>query len=274
MTDSAACVATRDDLDALLGRLHGIAADAGAAILAYYHAATEMEIQHKADDSPLTKADLAADRCITEALEAFTPDVPVVSEEGVDAGRVPSVGRCFWLVDPLDGTKEFISRNGEFTVNIALIKDGRPAAGVVHAPALDAFWLGGGADDGARIATYVKDANTAQPIAARAVPDDGAIVVASRRHGDPEEMKRFLGGRDIADTRNAGSSIKFCLLAAGEADIYPRFGRTMEWDTAAGHAVLDAAGGRVTDTADSPLTYGKSDFANPEAGFVAWGKGV
>ena len=274
MTHPPARVATRKDLDALLARLQRISAEAGEAILAYYRSASDMAIQQKADDSPLTQADLAADQRIAAALEAFTPDVPVVSEEGVDAGRVPAVARCFWLVDPLDGTKEFISRNGEFTVNIALIQDGSPVAGVVHAPALDAFWLGGMADDGARTAFHVRDERAAQPIAARTVPDDGAIVVASRRHGDPAEMARFLGGRHIADTRNAGSSIKFCLLAAGEADIYPRFGRTMEWDTAAGHAVLAAAGGRVTDTGDAPLTYGKADFANPEAGFVAWGKGV
>jgi 3'(2'), 5'-bisphosphate nucleotidase len=274
MTDMPALVATRDDLEALLRRLRRIANDAGSAILEIYNAAGDIEIQQKADDSPLTKADLAADQRITESLRAFTPDIPVISEEGVDAGRVPEVGRCFWLVDPLDGTKEFISRNGEFTVNVALIQDGVPVAGVVHAPALDAYWLGGTADDGARIARYAETDAPPSDIAARDVPDDGAIVVASRRHGDPAEMAKFLGGRNIADTRNAGSSIKFCLIAAGKADIYPRFGRTMEWDTGAGHAVLRAAGGRVTDTADAPLSYGKADFANPEAGFVAYGSGV
>jgi 3'(2'), 5'-bisphosphate nucleotidase len=159
-------------------------------------------------------------------------------------------------------------------VNIALIQDGRPVAGVVHAPALGLFWLGGTADDGGRVALRAEDAADGTPMATRTIPDDGAIVVASRRHGDPERMAQFLGGRKIADTRSAGSSVKFCLIASGQADIYPRFGRTMEWDTAAGHAVLDAAGGRVATTEDAPLTYGKADFANPEAGFVAYGAGA
>ena len=264
--------ATLAELDSLLVTLRRIADDAGRAILEYYNAAADIEVQQKSDDSPLTKADLSADKVITQGLETAFPDVPVVSEEGVDAGRIPSVDRVFWLVDPLDGTKEFINRNGEFTVNIALIRDGKPAAGVVHAPALGAFWLGGTTAEGERLASYAEGDGAAVEIAARPIPDDGAIVVASRRHGDPDTLARFLGGRKIADTRNAGSSVKFCLIAEGKADIYPRFGRTMEWDTGAGHAVLEAAGGRVETTDSSPLTYGKSDFANPEAGFVAYGR--
>jgi len=271
MTEAAAATATKQDIDDLLAVLRTIAERAGKEILAYYAEAEEIEVAEKADKSPLTEADLAADRFITKALETLTPDIPVVSEEGVEDGQVPEVRRRFWLVDPLDGTKEFLSRNGEFTVNIALIEDGRPVAGVVHAPALAMTWAGGIAGDGSHEATFNETDQPTMAITARKIPDEGATVVASRRHGDPEQMRRFLGGRRIADTRNAGSSVKFCLLATGKADIYPRFGRTMEWDTAAGHAVLAAAGGRVETVDGAPLTYGKPGFENPE--FVAYGKG-
>ena len=269
MNDTPAATATRGDMEDLLGVLRGIAERAGKEILAYYVEGQDIEVTEKADESPLTQADLAADALITRALETLTPDIPVVSEEGVEANGAPEVGRRFWLVDPLDGTKEFISRNGEFTVNIALIEDGLPVAGVVHAPALAMTWAGGLAGDGARVATFSETDKPPMAISARAIPADGAVVVASRRHGDPDQMKAFLGGRAIADTRNAGSSVKFCLIATGKADIYPRFGRTMEWDTGAGHALLRAAGGRVEATDGTPLTYGKPDFANPE--FVAYG---
>jgi len=271
MTETAAATATKQDIDDLLAVLRTIAERAGKEILAYYAEAEEIEVAEKADKSPLTEADLAADRFITKALETLTPDIPVVSEEGVEEDSLPEVGRLFWLVDPLDGTKEFLSRNGEFTVNIALVEDGRPVAGVVHAPALAMTWAGGIAGDGSREATFNETDQPTMAITARKIPDEGATVVASRRHGDLEQMRRFLGGRRIADTRNAGSSVKFCLLATGKADIYPRFGRTMEWDTAAGHAVLAAAGGRVETVDDAPLTYGKPGFENPE--FVAYGKG-
>ena len=257
-------------LDALLGALRDIAERAGTAILGYYGGGDEIAVTEKADHSPLTQADLAADRLIVSALRGLTPGVPVISEEGEDAAALPAQTPCFWLVDPLDGTKEFISRNGEFTVNIALVAEGQPMAGVVHAPALARTWLGGTAVDGARRAGVATVGQPPAPITARAMPPEGAVVVASRRHGDPERMAAFLGGRPIADTRNAGSSIKFCLIAAGEADIYPRFGRTMEWDTGAGHALLRAAGGRVETVAGAPLSYGKSGFENPE--FVAYGR--
>ena len=270
MPNPQAATATLDDIDALLVQLRRIAGDAGREILTYYHAAADIEVTHKADDSPLTKADLAADHLITEALTAYAPDIPVISEEGVEAGRIPAIGNRFWVVDPLDGTKEFINRNGEFTVNIALIQDGQPVAGVVHAPALGAFWAGATADLGQVRAQYNEGGEPASDMTARTIPDAGATIVASRRHGDPEEMAKFLGGRAIANTRNAGSSIKFCLIAQGEADIYPRFGRTMEWDTGAGHAVLNAAGGKVESTDGTPLSYGKMDFANPP--FVAYGR--
>jgi 3'(2'), 5'-bisphosphate nucleotidase len=272
MIEDGSDPATRADasgLDDLLEVLRGIAERAGRATLIYYEQAGELEVERKADDSPLTQADLASDRVIRQALAERTPDIPVVSEEGYDQGDRPEVGARFWLVDPLDGTKEFISRNGEFTVNIALVEHGRPVAGVVHAPALGMSWAGATAGDGTRTARFAEVNQPGKPIAARHIPAEGATVVASRRHGDPEEMKRFLGSYTLADQRDAGSSIKFCLVASGKADLYPRFGRTMEWDTAAGHAVLAAAGGRVTDTDGNPLTYGKPDFANPP--FVAYG---
>ena len=258
------------DLDDLLGVLRTIAERAGKAILTYYVEGQEIEVATKDDDSPITKADLAADEVVRQALETLTPHIPVVTEERFDQGQAPEVGERFWLVDPLDGTKEFISRNGEFTVNIGLIEHGAPVAGVVHAPALAMTWAGAVGPDGTGKAIFAEtDREQTMPIHARQIPDAGATVVASRRHGDPDEMKAFLGARPIADTRNAGSSVKFCLIASGKADIYPRFGRTMEWDTAAGHAVLAAAGGRVETTEGAPLTYGKPGFENPQ--FVAYG---
>ena len=258
-------------LDDLLVVLRGIAERAGQATLMFYQQDGGLEVTAKDDDSPLTQADLAADRVIRQALEERVPDIPIVSEEGVDQGDVPQVGDRFWLVDPLDGTKEFISGNGEFTVNIALIEHGQPVAGVVHAPALGMTWAGAIQNDGTAKATFAEVNQPGKPIACRQIPTAGATVVASRRHGDPDEMQRFLGGYTIAEQRDAGSSIKFCLVASGQADLYPRFGRTMEWDTAAGHAVLAAAGGRVSDAEGTALTYGKPGFENPP--FIGYGLG-
>jgi 3'(2'), 5'-bisphosphate nucleotidase len=185
------------------------------------------------------------------------------------AGEEPVIeGNRFWLVDPLDGTKEFISRNGEFTVNIALIEDGQPAAGVVHAPALAMTWAGVCGEDaeGNKVSGRAVYAETDKPlmdIRAREIPAEGAVVVASRRHGQGQELDDFLSRYKVADKVSAGSSLKFCLVASGRADLYPRFGRTMEWDTAAGHAVLLAAGGQVYTMDDEPLDYGKDGFENP-----------
>jgi len=247
---------------ALLERLLPIARAAGEAILQVY--ATEFEVHDKSDDSPVTEADHRAEAVILPALAGLTPDVPIVAEEAVAAGNVPHVGERFWLVDPLDGTKEFIKRNGEFTVNIALIEFGEPILGVVLAPALNRLYAGA-VDHGA----FVEDQNGRRKIGCRDVPAAGLTVVASRSHGDAETLERFLAGRKLATQTNAGSSLKFCLIAAGEADLYPRFGRTMEWDTAAGHAVLTAAGGRVTTLDGADLRYGKPGFENPH--FVAQG---
>lgn len=246
----------------LLERLLPIARAAGAATLEVY--ATDFAVYEKANESPVTDADHRAEAIILPALAELTPRIPVVSEEAASAGDIPAIDERFWLVDPLDGTKEFIKRNGEFTVNIALIERHEPVLGVVLAPALDRLYAGA-VGDGA----YVEDKGGRRPIACRPVPAAGLTVVASRSHGDAEAMERFLAGRKVAAQASAGSSLKFCLVAAGEADLYPRLGRTMEWDTAAGHAVLAAAGGRVTTLDGADLRYGKPGFANPH--FVAQG---
>ncbi|TMW72625.1 3'(2'),5'-bisphosphate nucleotidase CysQ [Thauera sp. UPWRP] len=242
-----------------------IARDAGETIMAVY--ATDFAVRGKDDASPVTEADEKAEAVILAGLRALAPDVPVVAEEEVAAGRVPEVGDRFWLVDPLDGTKEFISRNGEFTVNIALVVGGVPVLGVVYAPALGRMFLGARG-----FGAFVEDGVGRRSIACRAVPDEGLTVVASRSHGDAEALDRFLAGRKVAALKSAGSSLKLCLVAAGEADVYPRLGRTMEWDIAAGQAVLLAAGGAVvTVSAGEPLCYGKPGFDNPH--FAAWGLG-
>lgn len=235
---------------------------AGDLIMTIY--ATDFSVRGKNDASPVTEADEKAEALILPALAALTPEIPVVAEEAVAAGSIPEVAGRFWLVDPLDGTKEFISRNGEFTVNIALIEDGVPVLGAVFAPALGRLFAGA-VGEGA----FIEDDAGRRPIACRVPPEAGLTVVASRSHGDAAALDAFLAGRKVAELRGAGSSLKICLIAAGEADLYPRLGRTMEWDIAAGHAVLSAAGGRLTEVDGGVLAYGKPDFANPH--FVAWG---
>jgi 3'(2'), 5'-bisphosphate nucleotidase len=250
---------TRADL---LERLLPVARAAGDEILRVY--ATDFEVRDKADASPVTEADERAEALILPALRGLTPDVPIVSEEAAAAGVLPEAGSRFWLVDPLDGTKEFVSRNGEFTVNIALVEDGRPVLGVVHVPALERLYAGA-----VGTGAFVEDASGRRPIACRQAPEDGLTIVSSRSHGDADALAGFLAGRAVASSVAAGSSLKFCLVAAGDADLYPRLGRTMEWDTAAGHAVVSAAGGRVSAVSGGELGYGKPGFENPH--FVAQG---
>ena len=206
-----------------------------------------------------------AEALILPELAALTPDVPIVSEEAAARGVVPEAGSRFWLVDPLDGTKEFVSRNGEFTVNIALVEEGRPVLGVVFVPARDRLYAGA-----VGVGAFAEDRGRRE-IACRRPPAEGLTVVSSRSHGDPEALASFLDGRSVAAEVTAGSSLKFCLVAAGDADLYPRLGRTMEWDTAAGHAVVSAAGGRVSAVGGGELGYGKPGFENPH--FVARGLG-
>ncbi|HEX4080549.1 MAG TPA: 3'(2'),5'-bisphosphate nucleotidase CysQ [Rhizomicrobium sp.] len=254
-------------------RLAGIAWRAGEILLRHYAAETVGERQ-KADHSPVTDADEEAEALILEELLEFWPGVPVIAEEQAASGRVAEIGSHFFLVDPLDGTKEFLSRNGEFTVNIGEIVDGRPVRGVVFAPAKGRLFAGEEASGAFELGTepgVPPDFARLRPIAARRAPQEGLVAVASRSHRDAA-TDAYLAGYPVSQFVSAGSSLKFCLVAAGEADIYPRLGRTMEWDTAAAHAVLAAAGGSVTTVDGKPFLYGKAGekFANPF--FVARGR--
>ena len=242
--------------------LREIALRAGREILAVY--GSDFAVQDKADASPVTEADTRAERVILDGLAECAPGFAVVAEESFAAGDVPEIdGRPFFLVDPLDGTREFIRRNGEFTVNIALIEDGAPTAGVVHLPALDeTFWTAG---DGK--AWRALGDGPAERIACRS-PGSGLVVIASRSHRSAE-TDAYLERFDVAEIVNAGSSLKLCRVAEGVADLYPRFGRTMEWDIAAGHSIVRAAGGSVETLDGRELAYGKPGFENPY--FVARG---
>jgi 3'(2'), 5'-bisphosphate nucleotidase len=241
----------------LLQPVVAIARKAAVAVLDVYE--SRFNVRAKDDASPVTEADERAHELIVPALDALTPGVPVISEEGPQ----PAACARFWLVDPLDGTKEFIQRNGEFTINVALVEDGRPTLGVVLAPAIDRLFAG------APGTVFAESRGVRSTIACRCTPAEGMTVLMSRSHGGDEPMKKFLDGRRVARILSAGSSLKFCLIACGEADLYPRLGRTMEWDTAAGHAVLAAAGGKVTTLDGAALRYGKPGLANPA--FVASG---
>ena len=233
--------------------------DAGRAILDVR--ARSVTVEHKADSSPVTEADRAAEAIILKALAEHAPGIPVVAEESVEAGNLPAVGDIFFLVDPLDGTKEFIKGGSDFTVNIALVRGNAPAMGIVYAPAAGRLYVGT-ADDGAWAANVTDGAiGGREPIAVR-VPGDAVDVVASKSHRTPE-TDAYIGQYPVGELVSAGSSLKFCLVATGRADLYPRFGRTMEWDTAAGHAVLLAAGGQVYALDGEPLDYGKPSFENP-----------
>lgn len=248
----------------LVAELEKVAITAGDVILEIYN--SDFTHDRKQDQSPVTEADLAGEKVITAALRRLTPHIPVVAEEEAAAnGLPPEAAKAFWLVDPLDGTKEFIARNGEFTVNIALVEHGQPTVGVVHLPVLGQTYSTDGKQAWRQMAGQPR-----QPISARQVPPEGAIMTISRSHADKELAKASEMGEPIADTMVAGSSLKFCRLAEGVADIYPRFGPTMEWDTAAGHAVLAAAGGSVRELDGSPLLYGKPGFRNPH--FIARGR--
>lgn len=259
----------------LVRALVPVAQSAGRAIMRHYRAGVSTQL--KPDSSPVTAADREAEVIILAALSQILPGVPVVAEEEASAGRTPLIGRHFLLVDPLDGTKEFIQQRDEFTVNIALIEDRRPIFGLVYAPATGQLYVTAGADAaaqahmGADDAPVVMDRLPLAPVAARSPAADGLVVVASRSHMD-DATKALIARTVVKDLKNAGSSLKFCVLAKGEADFYPRFGPTMEWDTAAGHAVLAAAGGAVTTVDNAPFLYGKADAGYRNPGFIAVGR--
>lgn len=225
-------------------------------------------VERKSDASPVTDADRLAEKVILEALAVHAPDVPVIAEEAVDSGHLPEVGRMFFLVDPLDGTEEFVQGGDDFTVNIGLVRDGMPAMGIVYAPASGGLYWGA-AGSGAWKTDVVGGMRGPQAsIHVRPAPSGPVLVVASRSHRTPA-TDAYIRKFDVADLVSAGSSLKFCLVAAGEADLYPRMGTTMQWDTAAGDAIVRAAGGKVVTMEGAPLPYGPGDrtgvaaFRNP-----------
>ena len=252
-----------NDLE-LLKAINELCWEAGALEKDYFEKGTDT--MTKQDGSPVTVADQEAEEMILAGLRALTPDIPIVAEESVAAGTIPDIsGGRFWLVDPLDGTKEFVSGRGEFTVNIALLDNFRPVLGSIFAPMLDETYYGAVSDKAYQMNSDRVEFN----ISVRPEPEEGLTVVASRSHGDPVRIKEYLKEKIIVEQITRGSSIKFCAVASGQADIYTRFGPTSEWDIAAGEAVLVAAGGKVIQVNGDPIIYAKTDvkFLNPE--FVA-----
>lgn len=249
-----------------LKELCRIAQKAGKAILTHYE--QPVDVQIKSDNSPVTEADLAAHRVIVDALRELTPDIPIISEES-KSHDIADVQKPFWLVDPLDGTKSYIRRTGEFTVNIGLIEDGTPTIGIIYVPVEQMMYfaaVGFGA-------WRQKDGADAEVITTRAVPEDGYAAVVSHSHLDGRTTE-FLTGFTVSSQVPAASSLKFCRVAEGIADVYPRFGPTMEWDSAAGHAIVVAAGGRVEKPDGSLFDYGKVEQERPllNGPLIVWGK--
>jgi 3'(2'), 5'-bisphosphate nucleotidase len=262
-------VVSSDAAAALMEPLTDLVVRAGAAILAVNRLA--MKIDGKLDGSPVTEADLAADRIIGEGLARLMPDVPTLSEERVELAKPPFAG-SFFLIDPLDGTKEFIAGRDEFTVNLALVTDGTPLLGIIGAPALGLLWRGLVGRGAERLTTKDVSIGAAEPIHTRPLPPRGEpwIVAVSRSHGDCR-TEAFIEARPGAIRERLGSAVKFGRVAEGGADIYPRLAPTSEWDVAAGHAVITAAGGKITDAQGSGLRFGtgRNGFIVPE--FIAWG---
>lgn len=248
--------------------LYETALEAGRKIMEIF--AQDFDVEYKDDKSPVTEADQAAEKIILRDLLKVAPDIPIIAEEQASAGNVPDVADKFWLVDPLDGTKEFVNKGTDFTVNIALIENGQPTFGIVYAPALGRMFVA--KDPKTAVQMEIREMRfigEEQAISVRDVPNSGITAVASKSHRD-EQTNAFLEKLGITDIVSTGSSLKFCLVAAGEADIYPRFGPTMEWDTGAGHAVLNAAGGTVVNPDGTVFHYKKPDFRN--GFFIANGK--
>jgi len=253
-------------LASLLPEVVAIARHAGAAIMPYFRGA--YVTAHKDDRSPVTDADHAADAAIKPALAALLQGVAVVTEESIAAAPAPETlaELRYWLVDPLDGTKDFVAHRAEFTVNIALVDQARPVLGVLHLPAQNVTY----AASGPGTAVKIEGEGAPRPIAARAAPAAGIVVTHSRSHERRKDLEEFLAPFRVVERVITGSALKFGLIAEGRADLYPRLGPTSEWDTAAGQAILEAAGGSVTDHAGKPLAYGKPLFRNPP--FIARGR--
>lgn len=258
------------DYASIVTTIRRLALEAGAEIMDVY-GSPEFEVKVKSDASPVTEADERADALISKGLAAAFPDIPAVTEE--QAATHATSAPVFFLVDPLDGTKEFVQRRGDFTVNIALIEDGVPTRGVVYAPAKGRlFYTDAAGRSQEEAAPFGEVPGALTPLEVSKPDAAGLVVVASKSHRD-QATDDYIAKYNVADFRSAGSSMKFCLVAAGEADFYPRLGRTMEWDTAAGQAVLLGAGGRVVRFDDhTPLAYGKAGFENPF--FIAMAPGI
>lgn len=263
-----------DELTGLVDQLLAPVLEAGAVEMRHYESG--VAVQTKGDQSPVTIADQEAEEIILAALAKIAPRIPVIAEEAVSAGKIPAIGDTFFLVDPLDGTREFINKRGEFTVNVALIEAGVPVLGVVYVPALGELYatLAPGKAGLAKPTKYARPGTIAaagfEEIRVREPRPESLTAVASRSHMT-EETEAFLARYDIAERRDSGSSLKFCAIARGDADIYPRLAPTMEWDIAAGHAVLAAAGGSVTTPDGAPFLYGKQGQGFRNGDFVAWG---
>jgi 3'(2'), 5'-bisphosphate nucleotidase len=268
-TSSPGPVIGRDAAAALMAPLTELVVRAGAAILAVNRGT--MATLGKADGSPVTEADMAADHVIAEGLARLVPEVQTLSEERTHLAQLPC-SSSFFLIDPLDGTKEFLAGRNEFTVNVALVTDGTPLLGIVAAPALGLIWRGLVGRGAERLSISGGALSSPLPIRARKMPAAGLpwIVAVSRSHGD-KRTEAFIERRPGAVRQVLGSAVKFCRVAEGGADIYPRLSPTCEWDVAAGHAVVTAAGGRITNAAGEALRFGagRADFVVPE--FIAWG---
>ena len=258
------------DRDAIADIFAEIALEAAVAVMAVY--AGDSRARRKSDGSPVTDADDAAEAIILKRLAMRLPNLPVLAEEAAARGEKMVLGQTFILVDPVDGTREFLSHNGEFTVNIGLIVDSAPRVGVVYAPAFGQLWIGGATASTCEVGpgAALPPPGERRVIHARPAPSPGLTALVSRSHADPA-TEAFLAKLPVKERRSAGSSLKFCVVAEGHADVYPRFGQTMEWDTAAGDAVLRAAGGIVLDAARRPLRYGKAEAQFRNGPFAAWG---
>ncbi len=260
-------------LPALCNQIRRVAIDAGNLSLDYFDESGFDDAQKKDDGSPVTLADQKAEELIEKALKEITPEVIIVGEEAAAEGYRPdlTVEEYFWLVDPLDGTKEFISGSGDYTVNIALVHKNQPVLGVVYAPVHGELYAACGEGTAIR---WMEDSGKEKPIFVREMPNEGLTIVSSKSHGKGERLNDFLLNYKVRKQIQRGSSLKICSIAAGKADMYPRFGLTCEWDTAAAHAVLKSAGGVITDINNIELTYGGADpkFLNPE--FIARSAGI
>jgi 3'(2'), 5'-bisphosphate nucleotidase len=252
----------------LLDLAANLARRAAAAIEAVRRAG--FVVERKTDESPVTEADRIAEALIVEGLREATPGIPVVAEEEVEAGIAPAAAKArhFWLVDPLDGTKGFARGGEEYAVCIGLVEEGRATLGAIALPATGELF-GGLLGAGAWKEAGGEEGGPRQPIRVRPVPKAGMVALVSRRYADDPRLTRFLAGRRVAERRGLSSALKFCRVAEGEADIYARFGPTMEWDSAAGQAIVEAAGGAVVDLDSTPLRYGKAGWRNPD--FVCYG---